>query len=60
MTGASAPVIQDHVIAASERQHAHLLHVVVMVTHGKPSVMHGQGHIHTVSIHSAATQVNVC
>lgn len=60
MTGASAPVIHVHVIAGSERQDAHLLHLVVMVPLGKLNVMHGQRYIHTVPILSASTQVNVC
>lgn len=60
MAGVNAPVIHVNVIVGNERQHAHLLHLVVMVVLGKPSAMHGQGHIHTVPIHSASTQVSVC
>lgn len=56
MAGTTVPAI--HVSVASERQHAHLLHLVAMVASGKQSVMHGQRHIHTVPIRSAFTQVN--
>lgn len=60
MAGASVPAIHANAIVGRERQHAHLLPLVVMVALGKLSVMHGQGHIHTVPIRSAFTLVNVC
>jgi hypothetical protein len=60
MTGASAPVIHVNVIVVSERQHAHLLLLVVMAVLGKPSVMHGQRNILTVPTRSAFTLVSEC
>lgn len=60
MAGMNVPAIHVSESAASERQRAHLLHLVVMIANGKSSVMLGQRHIHIVPIHSASTQVNVC
>jgi hypothetical protein len=59
MAGMNVPAIHVNVTVGSERQHAHLLHLAVMVALGKPSVMHGQRHIHTVPTRSASTLVNV-